>query len=935
MTGMFDTVRDYAQSHPMSVAAGLIIALPGAYLFLSKQSTTCTLGLCKNVSTTSQSTVARVSEDVSIYESQHPLDLRLNLPVSRWSDKPDPTFLFQVIQAMRNSIIRFVTATSERLGIDINHMLQFLEDHWATHFPLRRFALVAATTALPGAFVVFIRKHPDSWAAKHQTQVANALHVLALITVANQQISVQDLLVTALVMVSFEVFQRSLGPVSTARDDIPSAIETLLATTHSVVAESDIVVPVSDAMGNVQEKAEKSPRDSTQITCQEEQILLLERQLTETRTSEKVKEIELKRAQSDLQNARDTLNETFTEYTSLRDEMKTVKQAMGRDHQAIIYRKDIELFALRKGNEQKEICIKEKEARLESIQSKHSTVLELKDEQLQNLRERVAFLERKDTHEIPTEMDKASAESDIDVDHSAIQVKLLRVRGRNSIDTESSIDEKDMEIAKLKGDLASAATSAEALAHKQDELRRAWDATYEVQNSLSKEQQMHVQTRERLQEITVRLEEELRRNCQKDSPTRLPTIEEQDKKELETMFNAAQQDNLRLYAEMDVLDKRLREANARVFVCDQEIENLKEQLRLEKAINEDMETARPSLVHRVHYQRMEGQLKESKDVLETKDDEIARLKKEGATKSGQVEELQKAKEEASKLKIKAQEESEELRKTIKDLEQTKEQLMLDHERLASQRTRTRTTSAEHTSARSSGTTLITDPPQVIRTSDEPLPNRPVTLVENPAPPSPRPLAEENGIQNIPQSTYPSDTNRISMISDNVPPTELRTTRKKRFSLKSVMKKLTDRDAGPTSDHRPKSSKGKEAIKEMPRPEMPRPKTAMLAPKDKNTLMRPKTAAVPLSLKESGKDAKKEVVRPQTAAPVPTPRPTPAFTEAKEKKNKAPQRYYTAQETQIYTRDQGDKEDSGVDASSPGPKSSGWSTSRKLIRKSVG
>ena len=38
-----------------------------------------------------------------------------------------------------------------------------------------------------------------------------------------------------------------------------------------------------------------------------------------------------------------------------------MKQTLGRDHQAVIYRKDIELFALRKANEQKENHIKDRE----------------------------------------------------------------------------------------------------------------------------------------------------------------------------------------------------------------------------------------------------------------------------------------------------------------------------------------------------------------------------------------------------------------------------------------------------------------------------------------------------------------------------------------------------------------------------------------------
>ncbi|KAF2789121.1 hypothetical protein K505DRAFT_365900 [Melanomma pulvis-pyrius CBS 109.77] len=893
MTGMFDTAREYAQSHPLSVATGLIIALPGAYLFITGNSPTCAIRLCNNMPSPSHSAIVGTTEGLSDYQSQHPLDLRFNLAMSKWSDKPAPTFVVRIIEVARQNIISFLNAIAERLELDVHYIFRILEDRWTPQFPLSRFGLVATTTALPGAFLVFIRNHPDSWAAKHQNQVANVLHVLALVTVANQRISIQDILVTALVMVSFEAFQRSLGSVSAGRES-PVANGTRLSQTH---AESDILVSLPDEVDDTQDKSNGLTRGDHPPTCKDEEILRLQRALTEAKTSEKVKEIELKRTQNDLRNARETLNETFAEYSSLRDEIKTMKQTIGRDHQAIIYRKDIELFALRKANEQKENYIKEKDSKLDETNRQRKATLELKDAQLQNLKERVAFLERNDTREEVSS--EAKAESQVASDHQAVQVKLLRVKGRNSLDVERSSEDKDAEIAKLKGELAGAAKASKTLALKQDELRRAWDATYEVQNALSEEQQLHVQTKELLQEATVRLDEELRRSSQKNSPTRLPTIQEQDKRELETMFNSAQQDNLRLYSELDALDKRLREANARIFVCDQEIEALREHLRLEKAITEDMETARPSLVHRVHFQRMEGQLKESRDALETKEDEIERLKKKGAAKDSQLNDLAKAKDEALHSHAQLQEESEQLKKTIKDLEATKEQLMLDHERLAQHRSRQRTTSAEHTSARSSDATLITDPNiQALLNLDEPLPTRPVTLVD------------ESSIQTTPPSAYRSDTNHISMISNDIPPVELRTTRRKSLTLKGLMRKITKKD--PEAENKPSNSKDAK--------EQTRPKTA-LAPKDKNTLMRPKTAAAPVSKTEGPKEKAREAPRPQTAAPA--------------KDVQTPTRYYAAQENITSTGEQTEKEDSGVDTSSPRPKSRGWSTSRKLVRKSVG
>ena len=887
MTGVLDITKDYMQSHSISVTAGLIVTLPGAYFLLTGKSI-CALGICSNVPSQPQSAIARGTEVLSVHQPQYPLAMRFFIPKSEWNDKPASAFILHMIKNAQKNIASFLITTSECIGLDSPTLYGVLEDRWAVKYPISRFALVATTTALPGAFLVFVRNHPESWAAKHQNQVANALHVIALVTVANQRISIQDLLVTALVMVSFVAFQRSVGSAYAERDKTPPAIETLLSQTHSIIAKSNIVVPLLDMMDDTQSMTDRISGDGVVGGSSVDEVSKLQRLLTEAKTLEKVKEIELKRVQNDLSNARDTLNETFAEYSNLRDEMKTVKHTIGRDQQAIIYRKDIELFALRKGNEQKENQIKDKESKLEDVHQKYKAALELKDAQLHNLKERIAFLEQHGTREMS---DEVKIEREGDGDHQAIQVKLLRVRGRNSLETERSSEDKDAEIARLKEDLASAAQSCEALAHKQDELRRAWDATYEVQNSLNEEQRIHAKTREQLQEVAIRLEEEMRKGSQKNSPSRLPTIEEQDKRELETMFNTAQQDNLRLYSELDALDRRLREANARIFESDQEVETLREQLRLEKAINEDMETARPSLVHRVHFQRMEGQLKEARDDLESKNDEITRLKMDAATKDAKVKELEQAKDEALLSVSQLQEEGNNFRKTIKDLESTKEQLMLDHERLAQHRSRQRTTSAEHTSARSSGATLITDPIiQVITKSDEPLPPRPVTLVE------------DSSVQATPQSKSKAETSRVSMISNNIPPPELRGNRKKRLSLKGFMRKITDRDSGAEST---KASKVKETPKEQPRP-----KTA-LAPKDKNALIRPQTAAVPITKAE-------KPMRPQTAAP--------ATTAAPAKENKAPTRYYMAQEHLSKAGEENEKEDSGVDASSPRPKSQGWSAS---------
>lgn len=866
MTAIFDSVRDYAHSHTMSVvAAGLIIVLPGTYLYITGKSIPCAVaGICSSVPSPSTSPPAGTTRGLSVYESLHPLDLRLSLPMSTWRDKPARIFVLQGVQDIRRSILALLSMVRERLGIRLDMssipspVLKFLESHWAHDFLLPRLMTVAVTAALPGVFLLLTHNYPGSRAAKHQTLLANALHVLALIAVANWGVSVQDLLVTTLVIVGFGVFQRPLsqGEARSVSEASAPAIETLLSSTHNAVAQTDIVAPIAIAKNGCLYHEEANPdflaRDFAFVTKEDDaadenedekdrEMRRLQRLLLEFKTASQNKEIDLKRTQSELKNARSTLTETFTEYSSLRDEMKNLKQTLGRDHQAVIYRKDIELFALRKANEQKENFIKDREAKLERMEV-----------QIRDLKERVGREK------------EVNGDSKIEIDNehqNAVQVKLLRIKGRSSQENDRLLEEKDLEIAQLKEDLTAISHGSATISRVQDELRRAWDTVSSTQGLLSEERHAHAQTQARLQEVLSR--------SQKNSPTRLPTIEESDKHELEAMFNAAQQDNLRLHAEHEALDKRLRDANARVFIAEQELEALKEQLRLEKAINEDMETARPSLVHRVHYQRMEGMLREVQEKLEASGEEVAELRSKAAAKDGEVDDVKKAKDKAEREQTKLQEQVRALKNSVSELESTKEQLMLDHERLASQRARQRHSgsSAEHTSARSSGATLITDASihPIFTDAETPLPARPVTV------------AGDMSIQTTPERMVGSvgtptpekkGGNRHSMISNDIPPPELREkgARRKSLGLRGFVRKMTGRDAendthknGEVKEDKREKEKGKNHNQE-------RPKTA-LAPKDKNTMMRPKTAIVPEGALKTEKEKKvKEEARPKTAAP---------------------------------------------------------------------
>ncbi|KAH7117593.1 hypothetical protein B0J11DRAFT_582993 [Dendryphion nanum] len=846
MTGVvLGSVRDYAQNHPVSLAAGLIVVLPGTYLYISGQFIPCGLaGFCDNSHSTLRSAATAIPKGLSIYDSSHPLDVRLSLPVSRWSDKPAPTFIFHVIEGTRNNIANFLMATGMRMGLNVDEISRILRDRWTDDFPSSRFVSVAVTTALPGAFLVFIRNHPESWAARHETEVANALHVFALVTVANRQVSIQDLLVAALVMVLFEAFRR-LSAGRRLVDAGGSAIETLLSPTHTAVAKTDLT---ASAKNKSRRDILRGPEfaDSELMSAKEkkEEIQHLRRTLVEIKTADAVKEIELRKTRDDLKNARETLSETFAEYSSLRDEMKSIKQTIGRDHQAVVYRKDIELFALRKANEQKETYIKEKETKLEVIYRQHKAALDAKDSQIRRFRERIAVLERNDSPQTTGE-----ANFPVGGDHqAAVQVKILRVKGKGSQDEERPGD-KDQEIAKLKAELSAAKSSSDTLTRAQEELTRAWETMNSMQDTLNGEREQHAQTRDKLQETAIRLDEECRKNSQKLSPARLPTIEESDKQELEAMFDAAQQDNLRLYAEHEALDKRLREANVRVFTSEQELAAMREQLKLEKAVNDDMENARPSVVHRVHFQRMEGQLKESREALEAKDTEIDHLHEQLSTQTAELEAALKATKAEHHAQTKLQSEIERLQVSVSELTLTKQQLMMDHERLAHHRARPRNTSAEHTSARSSGATLITDPSiHLVTSADIPLPARPVNI------------SPDRSIQGTPEhmlrspaSQTRADRNRLSLISADIPPSELRNathTRRKSYGLKNLMRKLAQGRDKENED--PISTRSKDKGKNKGKaPVAPSPVKTALLPKDKNAPLstiskRPRTAGAALA-----------------------------------------------------------------------------------------
>ncbi|KAJ4310898.1 hypothetical protein N0V94_008218 [Neodidymelliopsis sp. IMI 364377] len=596
-------------------------------------------------------------------------------------------------------------------------------------------------------------------------------------------------------MVSYDVFQRALDGATTDGDESQhqnnapsSGVETLLEQTHTLPAESQIV----DLPRRSLSQSQKG--DSTSIIgcydSKDREIVRLQRTLTDLQTANNAKDLELLIAQQELLNANDALTKSFADISGLRDEMRNMKQKLGKDHQAIVYRKDIELFALRKGNEQKERHMKERDAQLdETFRQQHAT-LELKEAQLNVLKERLALMERQAS---PKFGHDARFEENGNGDH-ALEVRLLRIKkGRRSLSVTE--EEKDAIIEQLRRELAAATKSADDVVNQQAELQRAWDISKKIQNALKEERERHDQTKAHLQEASAELEDSVgnRRRSRSDPSGRLPTIEENDQNELEAMFDTAQQDNLRLHMEVESLDKRVRDANARVFAADQEIEALREQVRLEHAINTDMETARPSVVHRVHFQRMEGQLKESRDDLVKKEDEVKKLKMVLAEKDRQLHLLRKDTEEATRRSERVREELERLRQSVRDLESAKANLMQDHERLAAQRSRQRVSSAEYMSARTSGATLINEhspPPRLTRLSDDapPVPVAPVLG---------SPILGSTQVRDTSRrhSRKPSDTQRHSTISNDVPPPDMgHAKRKSGLGLRDMVKRIVKKDS---------------------------------------------------------------------------------------------------------------------------------------------
>ncbi|KAJ4378890.1 hypothetical protein N0V86_005765 [Didymella sp. IMI 355093] len=788
MPGALHDIQDNIQNHPLityAIATSLIITISGILLFFGGQISAYFPDLTDFFSLRFYNQPSG-DHRATAFDSWQPFVQRLQTEVRNLNDHAART-IFHIGEQTREIRPLFI-ALADRLTTRAGHLL----DHpWIARIPIFQVLTVLGLAAV----LLLIRRFSGSWIAKHRVATANSLHFAAFASFVGQGSSSGDWLVAALVMVSFDVFQRALDGTATANDesehhnDAPlSVVETLLEQTHTLLTESQIVDLPSRSLSRSQKGDPTSiigPYDS-----KDREIVRLRWSLTDLQTAIKAKDLELGLARQELLNAKDALTKSFSDISTLQNDIRTMKQTLGKDHQAIVYRKDIELFALRKGNEQKERYIQEKDTQFSETSKQQRATLELKEAQLNVLKERLAAMERQAS---PRFSHDAMFEPNGNGDH-ALEVRLLRVKkGPRSLPGASSLDDKDAIIEQLRHELDAATKTADDVVNQQAELQRAWDISKKIQNALKEERERHDQTKAYLQEASAELEEaqQGRRRSRSDpSPGRLPTIEENDQNELEAMFDTAQQDNLRLHMEVEALDKRVRDANARVFLADQEIEALREQLRVEHAIHEDMDTARPSVVHRVHFQRMEGQLKDSRDALAKKETELQNLRLTLAGKNRQLEALRADVQVAVKKSESAHYEIEQLRQSVADLEAAKERLMQDHERLAAQRSRQRVSSTDFTSARTSGATLINEhsPPPRLTSLDDVPPVPAVPMLGSPILGSVHHRDTSRG-----HRRNQSDSQRHSLVS-NAPMADMRNAKKRSgLGLRDMVKRIVKKD----------------------------------------------------------------------------------------------------------------------------------------------
>lgn len=853
----FSDLRDYVQAHPKSLATGLVIAVPASYFLVAGAPESYTLSGFYELAPSSfhLPPFVEVTPRLSVY--MNTFRSRLGLPISEWGAKHAPNMLLHALQTFQTASKISVVLLKETRGHFVSTLESLLRQAGASQVlteSIRRSVSAGLIAAIPATFLFLTYQRLDSRGAKSRTQFVYVLLLIALATVANRTLSTQDLLIAVLFLMSVEALRRSLSRGSaTTCTEAGKKLGRLRALPSAASMESRNRLATGDS-----DTSSGDPNGS--ISSDGHHISL--RQPT---TDAQYQDSEIEHIYDTLRLSRSSLNDPSAENAHLREELKSIKKIIGRDHQGALYKRELDLFESKKSYELKKKFVDERETALDNIYRQYREALEQKDAHIRALEHRIAS----STHTQTRLPENVALRDSTDEHQAAVQVKLLHIKGRKSQEQDRD-EEKDVEIAKLKEDIAALQSGSENYTRLQEELRRAWDAAHETENMLNQERRNHKHTINKLQETTVRLEEEIRKS-QKSSPARLPTIQESDKQELESMFNAAQQDNLRLYTELETVEKRLRDTNQRLLTVQQELEAVKEQLRLEKAINADMENAGPSAfkVHRLRQYTIQGQLKEANEALKLREEEIQQLKATVISKENQVAKLKTVMDADKHARTVLEAELDRVKKAVVELEATKEQLMLDHERLARHRSRNiKEIEKDHESARFSGATLFTDPnnpPTTTAARPEPEPPLPVrpdfpgdtsthASTDTPAQastpePAPRAISEQRKASEGP--------NRADTISTLVPASE-KQTRRKSLTLKGIMRKMAGKDAkeGGKSDRNASD-------KHISHPRAP----LALAPKDKNAPIRPQTSATATQTRITGisKDTGGANARPKTIA----------------------------------------------------------------------
>lgn len=684
-----------------------------ANCLLSTPHITGTPGLCNSNRVSFISHMAGLAEELARHTMELPLHMHLRFPVWPWKEPSTVHFFsrsYEFIISRAGWLSRKLTQNLRNLPI-----ANVIGHHWLGEYSFSRLAAVTLSSSIPGIFLLVIANYPRSWAARYRNRIAHMLHFVAIVAVASQGPSIQDLTLVTLVIALFAILDRY----------------------HLL-----------------------QPRE---------------------------------------------VGETGHIGVFPSPDKQVMERFAKRNHHIAQHQKEKELASLKQAVQQKGTLIAAEQAKLMEIRRQHQTDIQGKTMLLQELKNRLGTLESQRIES------RSSAEQSLEEHHTAVMVKFRRINSTSGATDRSSAGKKEdvAENTDLKAS-NSGNDISETLAKLQAELRRYRDMLFQAQESLLEERVRHEQTQNALSDVTKKLEMAMQGVT---FPGRLPPIEEHDRMELEAMFNSAQQENVRLHTELDAANAKIELANSHITANEEEIQKLGDQLLLEKQVMADMQTARPSVVHRVHYQRMEGLLQESQVLVSTKDDEIRSLKEVIASKDKQIVTLQKGNDAAKEV---LETENQRLKSTISELEATKQQLMADHERLAKFRARDTRMSTENASNRSSIVTLVTNG----HSGSTPSPSRPQSQVLSGRPKTAGP---EIGVSPV--------SKRRSLLGDStLLPSNGGAERRKSVSLKGV-KGLMKRMSKLNPDHaaRPATSgKNEMEMREVANGTDARPKTAKAA-----------------------------------------------------------------------------------------------------------